>query len=128
VSARRPGEDPRLVRLTRLCLDLPEAGRRDLGPHAGFEVRKRTFAYYLDDHHGDGIVGLNCKVPLGENTDLVALAPERYYLPAYVGHRGWVGLRLDRGAIDWKEVAELVAGSYRLVAPRRLVALLDAGG
>jgi predicted DNA-binding protein (MmcQ/YjbR family) len=113
-------EDPRLARLTGICLALPEATREDMGQHAAFQVRKKTFAYYLDDHHGDGIVAVTCKVPLGENTDLVAIAPEKYYLPAYLASKGWIALRLDRGEIDWTEVTELMAGSYRLVAPKRL--------
>ena len=62
-----------------------------------------------------------CKMGLGENEEIVRADPERFYLPAYVGHRGWVALRLDLGEIDWEEVAGLVAGSYSLVAPKRLV-------
>jgi hypothetical protein len=115
-------ERPQLARLTQIALALPEATRQDSGHHVAFLVRKRTFAYFLDNHHGDGIVGVCCKVPLGENADLVAAEPERYYMPAYIGPRGWVGLRLDVGAVDWKEVGELVRESYRLVAPKRLAA------
>ena len=89
--------DPRLARLTAICLALPEATRRDLGRHASFLVRKKTFAYYLDDHHGDGIVAVCCKVALGENADLAAADPARFYLPAYIGPRGWVGLRPPGG-------------------------------
>jgi hypothetical protein len=117
-------EDPRLVRLTDICLGLPEATRQDSGRHASFLVRKKTFAYFLDNHHGDGIVAVCCKVALGENADLAAAEPARFYLPAYIGPRGWVGLRLDGGAIDWSEVTELVTGSYRLAAPKRLAALV----
>ena len=117
-------EDPRLVRLTGICLGLPEATRQDTGRHASFLVRKKTFAYFLDNHHGDGIVAVCCKVALGENADLAAADPARFYLPAYIGPRGWVGLRLDGGAIDWSEVTEVVAGSYRLAAPKRLAALI----
>ncbi|HSS52100.1 MAG TPA: MmcQ/YjbR family DNA-binding protein [Thermoanaerobaculia bacterium] len=117
-------EDPRLVRLTEICLELPEATRQDSGSHASFLVRKKTFAYFLDNHHGDGIVAVCCKMALGENADLAAADPASFYLPAYIGPRGWVGLRLDGGAIDWREVAELVAGSYRLAAPKRLAALV----
>lgn len=116
-------EDPRLVRLTEICLGLPEATRQDSGSHASFLVRKKTFAYFLDNHHGDGIVAVCCKVALGENADLAAADPARFYLPAYIGPRGWVGLRLDGGAVDWSEVRELVAGSYRLAAPKRLATL-----
>lgn len=119
-------EDPRLARLTALCLTLPEAKRALRGRQAAFRVRNRVFAYYLDDHHGDRIVALCCKTARGEQTDWVAADPSRFYLPAYIGPRGWVGLRLDRGRIGWREVADLVRESYRLVAPRRLAALAGA--
>jgi len=110
----QPGkEDRRLVRLTKICLALPEATREIQGAHAGFLVRKKTFAYFLNDHHGDGRVAVTCKVLPGENTALIAAQP-----------KGWVALRLDAGEVDWKEVAELAACSYRLVAPKRLTARL----
>lgn len=116
-------EDPRLVRLAALCLALPEATREDMGRHASFRVRKKVFAYYLDDHHGDGIVAVCCKTALGEHRDLAESDPERYYVPAYIGPRGWVGIRLDVGKVDWDEVAERVAESYRMVAPKKLAGL-----
>ncbi len=123
----KPKEDARLTRLTKICLALPEATRQIMGRHAGFYVRKKTFVYFLDDHHGDGIVGINCKVLPGDNTALIAADPRRFYMPAYVGSKGWVGLRLDTGKIDWEEVEELVTHSYRLVAPKRLAASVKAG-
>ncbi|HTS13974.1 MAG TPA: MmcQ/YjbR family DNA-binding protein [Candidatus Limnocylindrales bacterium] len=113
-------EDPRLARISKLALALPEASRRLHGSHAAFIVRGRNFAYFLDNHHGDGIVAITCKVMPGENTALVAAQPGRFYLPAYVGPRGWVALRLDAGAIDWNEVRDLLVCSYQLVAPKRL--------
>jgi predicted DNA-binding protein (MmcQ/YjbR family) len=109
-----------LERLTAICAALPEAVREVTGRHAGFKVRGRTFAYYLDDHHGDGMVALNAKLPPGESEALVETAPERYHRPAYLGARGWVGLRLDTPEVDWDEVADLVHTSYGLVAPKRL--------
>ena len=124
---KQPKEDARLARLTKICLTLPEAKREIMGRHAGFSVRKKTFAYFLNDHHGDGIVGLTCKVLPGDNTALIAADPARFYMPAYVGSRGWVGLRLDRAKIDWEEVEELVTHSYRLLAPKRLAASVKAG-
>jgi hypothetical protein len=63
----------------------------------------------------------------GVQEALVASAPERFFRPPYVGHRGWVGVYLDV-PVDWDEIAELVTDAYRVVAPRRLVAELDAGG
>jgi len=117
-----PEEDYRLTRLTRICLAMPEATRELMGRHAGFCVRNKKFAYFLDDHHGDGIVGITCKVLPGDNRALIASNPARFYMPAYVGSKGWVGLRLDVGEVDWEEVEELVTHSYRLVAPKRLAA------
>jgi len=116
-------EDPRLVRLTKICLAFPQVTRKILGRHAGFLVGKRTFAYFLNDHHGDGIVAVTCKALPGDNAALVAAQPDRFYLPAYIGPRGWVALRLDVGKVDWEEVRELVLGGYRLVAPKRLASL-----
>jgi len=113
-------EDRRLARLTKICLALPETSRERHGSHAGFRVQKKVFAYFLDNHHGDGIVAVSCKALPGDNTALVAADPARFYLPAYIGPRGWVALRLDRGEIDWDEVSELVRGSYLLMAPKRL--------
>lgn len=115
-----PAEDPRLSRLSQLALALPEATRLIAGTHAQFLVRKKTFSYFLDNHHGDGIVAVTCKVLPGDNKALVEAQPRRFYLPAYVASRGWVALRLDRGKIDWDEVRDLLLGSYGLVAPRRL--------
>jgi phosphoribosylglycinamide formyltransferase-1 len=110
--------------LTKIALALPEATREYRGSHAQFLVRKKTFAYFLNDHHGDGIVAVTCKVLPGDNTVLVAASPDRFYLPSYIGSRGWVALRLDVGRVDWDEVRELLAGSYRLAAPKRLAALV----
>lgn len=113
-------EDKRLTRLTEIALAFPEAQREIHGSHATFLVRKRPFAYFLDDHHGDGIVGFTCKVLPGENHSLVEAQPARFYRPAYLASRGWIALRLDRGKIDWGEVKELLLGSYAMIAPKRL--------
>jgi predicted DNA-binding protein (MmcQ/YjbR family) len=118
-------EDRRLVRLTKICLALPEPSRERSGSHATFRVRKKVFAYYLDNHHGDAIVSVCFKAVPGENAEMAALDPTRFYLPAYIGPRGWVGLRLDLGEVDWEEVADFVVDSYRLVAPQRLAALIN---
>jgi hypothetical protein len=117
-------EDPRLARVTKICLALPETSRYRHGSHAGFMVRKKIFAYYLDNHHGDGMVAIACKALPGDNAVLAAADPGRFYLPAYVGSRGWVALRLDAGVIDWDEARELLLGSYRLLAPKRLAAMV----
>ena len=64
-----------------------------------------------------------CKAPRGAQAVLVGSDPDRFFVPPYVGHHGWIGLWLDV-ELDWDEVAELVVGSYRLIAPKRLLALV----
>jgi predicted DNA-binding protein (MmcQ/YjbR family) len=115
-----------LSELSEICLALPEATRELRGDHASFRVRKKVFAYFLNNHHGDGIVSICGKALPGDNKILVASDPEKYYLPAYIGPRGWVGLRLDVGKVDWEEVKELVTGSYLQTAPRKLAAAVNS--
>ena len=119
VAAAEP-DDPRLARLTGICATLPEAEREIHGRHAQFRVRGRTFAWFLDDHHGDGRVAIHAKAPEGAAEALIEAEPDRFHRPAYLGHRGWIGLYLDVGEIDWDEVADVVVESYVLVAPKRL--------
>lgn len=97
------------------------------GRHAGFRVREKTFAWHTDDHHGDGMVAVTFKAGPGVQAALVGAEPAKFFVPPYLGPRGWIGLRLDRDEVDWDEVADLVTDSYRLIAPRRLVAQLDRG-
>jgi hypothetical protein len=115
-------EDARLLRLSAICAGLPEVERAIHGRHADFRVRKKVFAYFLDDHHGDGVVSVCAKTELGENVDRVHADPVLYFLPAYIGPKGWVGMRLDVGTIDWRMVENLVKLSYCLAAPKRLAA------
>jgi|SRR5882762_5326087 len=114
----------RLARLAEICLAYPEASRLDQGDHASFLVRKKVFAYYLNNHHGDQIVSICCKALPGDNQRLIEANPRKFYLPAYIGPRGWIGLRLDFSTVDWTEVRELVQGSYELSAPKKLLALI----
>jgi predicted DNA-binding protein (MmcQ/YjbR family) len=114
-------ENASLASLSKICLALPETERRDMNDHADFRVRGKVFAYFLNNHHGDKIVSVCCKSALGENVDRASREPNRFYLPAYIGPRGWFGLRLDGEAIDWAEVRNLVELSYGLVAPKRLL-------
>lgn len=109
-------------RIAKICLTLPETTEEVHGDHRTFRIgkAKKVFAYFLNNHHGDGIVSLCCKVAPGDNTWLANAQPARYYLPAYIGPRGWVGLRVDQGRIDWDEVSELVKDSYRRTAPAKL--------
>jgi predicted DNA-binding protein (MmcQ/YjbR family) len=104
---------------------LLETLREDTGDHSNFKVRKKPFVYFLNNHHGDRIVSVCCKAAMGENVDRASREPARFYLPAYIGPRGWFGLRLDGPAVDWAEVKNLVELSYRLAAPKTLINALD---
>jgi hypothetical protein len=122
--AKRCIENSSLARVTEIARSLPESTRQLYGSHAQFQVRKRTFAYFLDNHHGDGIVAITCKALPGDNKVLAEAQPARFYLPDYLAHKGWVALRLDVGKVDWDEVRELLLGSYALIAPKRLADLM----
>lgn len=116
--------DAALVEVRRICLDLPEATEKLSHSSPTFFVRK-TFVMFHDDHHGDGRLAIWCAAPDGAQALMVESEPERFFVPPYVGHRGWLGVRLDVD-VDWDEVAAIVEDAYRTVAPRKLVAMLDA--
>jgi hypothetical protein len=123
---RRPTTDARvakaaLARLTKICLALPEATSEAKASHASFEVGKKSFAYFLDNHHGDELIVACVRVPKGENARLAKKDPKRFTLPAYMASNGWVGVRVDVPKVDWDDLAERVGASYRSVAPKRLL-------
>lgn len=118
----------RRKRLLRLCRALPEVDESAIGhanQHLAFRVRKKTFAYYLFDHHGDGRVALCCKAEPGDQGRLVEGDARRFFVPPYLGPRGWVGVRLDLSRVNWGEIAYLLGMAYRLSAPRSLLARLE---
>jgi hypothetical protein len=124
--ARAAVADP-LALLRGLCLAMPEATERlSHGEPAWFVRGRKTFVTYADHHHDDRLA-FWCAAPEGAQAALVAADPERYFVPPYVGGRGWLGVRLDV-PVDPDEIAELVADAYRVVAPRTLVARLDGAG
>ena len=118
--ATRTREDRRLRLLSAVCLALPEADRTLCGAHADFRVRGKIFAYFLKNHGGDGITAACFKTRLGEHIERAKQTPDRFYLPRFIGRRGWLGLRLDLGDINWDEVRTLAAISYDLAAPKAL--------
>jgi hypothetical protein len=118
MTATRP--EP-LERLRRLCMELPEATERlSHGEPTWFVGGKRSFVMFADHHHDDRLA-FWCAAPPGAQQALVAADPGRFFVPPYVGHRGWLGVRLDV-PLDWEEIAELVADAHRMVAPKRLLA------
>jgi hypothetical protein len=111
-----------LERVREHCLSLPDTSERlSHGSPAWFIGGKKTFVMYLDDHHGDGRLALWCAAPSGAQDGLVRGAPEHYFVPPYVGHRGWIGVRLDRG-LAWEDVAGAIEEAWLSVAPPKLVA------
>ena len=115
-----------LQRLRDLCLRLPEATERPSHGEPAFFVRdKKLFVMLDDDHHGSGHLAFWCAAPPGAQEALVAADPQRYFRPPYVGSRGWLGVRLDADP-QWDEIAEIVRDAYRQIAPKTLVARLDA--
>jgi hypothetical protein len=112
-----------LERVRALCLALPETSERLSHGSPTFFIREtRSFVTFQDNHHGDGRLALWAAAPPGLQAMLVDGAPEQYFVPAYVGHQGWVGVRLDRG-LDWDEIAGVVEDAWLTRAPKRLAEL-----
>lgn len=116
--------DP-VARLRAICLGLPEARERLSHGEAAFYVAgAKQFVMVDDHHHGAPHLAFWCAAPPGAQEARIAEDPTRYFRPPYVGHRGWLGVRID-GAPDWEVVAELVRDAYRQVAPAGLRARLE---
>jgi predicted DNA-binding protein (MmcQ/YjbR family) len=111
-------------RLRKICLLLPEAVEKPFAGHTapGFRVRDKFFAM-VSDHQGQ--VAVWCKAPPGAQEILTGADPRCFFVPPYLGPKGWVGVRLD-GSVDWNIVEDLILDSYRLTAPKRLAQQLDA--
>lgn len=110
-----------LEQIRAICLDLPETSERLSHGAPTFFVRgKRAFLMVLMNHHGDGRFAIWCAAGEGMQRMLVEADPERFFVPPYVGHRGWLGVRLDCG-IEWNELAGIAEDAYAEVAPAKLV-------
>jgi len=122
---RRPNSRPEvLTKVRELCLALPEASEKEAWGSPTFRVRGKMFVMYMDNHHGDGRVALWCNATHDGRDTLVQADDNRFFVPPYMGARGWLGVRLDK-RLGWKRITALVEESYRLTAPKRLAALLD---
>lgn len=107
-----------------LCAAYPEVSERLSHGTPTFFIRdKKTLCHVWEDHHGDGELALWCAAPPGVQAELVEREPDRFFVPKYVGHRGWIGVRLDVDP-DWDEVDEILRDAYRLVGPKKLAAEL----
>jgi predicted DNA-binding protein (MmcQ/YjbR family) len=111
-------------RLRKICLALPEATEKEAWGDPTWRVKDKIFAM---EKRGDGRISVWFKAPEGSQQVLVGSDGERFFIPPYVGHKGWVGMRLDRGP-DWKEVDLLIRRSYRLTAPKKLAVRIDDEG
>jgi hypothetical protein len=119
------GSARHLQRVRKLALALPEANERASHGMPTFWVNdKKTFANYADDHHGVGFIAIWFATLPGAQAALTQSDPERFFLPPYVAHRGWAGLRLD-ASTDWALVKAILVDAYCAVAPPRLVALVE---
>ncbi len=114
-------EESLLKQVAGICLALAGVTQETRPSCTIFRAGKKVFVYFLNEDHSDGILSVCCKVFPGDNQALVAAEPKRFYLPDYIGAKGWVGLRLDVGKVDWEEVQQLVLGSYKLTAPKKLL-------
>ncbi|HEX4520728.1 MAG TPA: MmcQ/YjbR family DNA-binding protein [Gaiellaceae bacterium] len=117
-----------LERLRGICLGLPEVEERLSHGAPTFFVRgKKAFLMAFQNHHGDGRFAIWCAAPDGVQSMLVEADPEKFFVPPYVGHRGWLGVRLDRG-LDWNELAGIAEDAFAEVAPAKLVELAARAG
>ncbi|HEV8367983.1 MAG TPA: MmcQ/YjbR family DNA-binding protein [Pyrinomonadaceae bacterium] len=116
----------RRKRLVEICVAFPEVSYETVGDgHISFRVRKRIFAYYLYDHHGDGIIAFCCKSNLNEQRRLIREDAESFFVPAYLGARGWIAIRLDLEVVEWDTISELARQAFLSIAPRTLAALVE---
>jgi hypothetical protein len=115
------------VQIRELCLSFPGTSERTShGAPTFFIQEKKQFVQYHINHHGDGKIALWYAAPSGVQMLLVESQPDHYYIPAYVGHLGWIGIRLDRAA-SWEEIASVIGDAYLARAPKKLIALLAEG-
>jgi hypothetical protein len=118
------GQAQTTARIRKLCLELPEVAEKPFGGHTSpaFRVRDKMFVVVSEDQSS-----MTLKAPRGVQGILINADPERFFVPKYVGSKGWVGVRLDGAArIDWDEIEELICESYVMTAPKRLVAQWEA--
>jgi hypothetical protein len=124
--AASKASERQLQRVRKICLSFPEVTERPShGSPAWFVRDKKTIVMFVDDHHGDGILGVWCAAPPGVQQTMIEEEPDRFFRPPYVGGRGWLGVRLDRPCPD-DELRAILADAFRCIAPNTLVRQLDA--
>ncbi len=125
MAAQSPRAQEALHHLKRICLALPEVSLRPSHQTPTFFIRdKKVLCHLWDNHHGDGRLAIWCPAQPGVQSELIERESDRFFVPPYVGHRGWVGVRLDID-VDWDEIRSIVTEAYRVTAPKTLVKALD---
>lgn len=112
-----------LQRVRRLCLSLPETFEKLSHGEPTFFVGKKVFAMFANHHHHDGHLAVWVPAPTGFQAMLIEAAPEKFFKPPYVGVRGWIGI--EPGRLSDDELASHLRAAYRLIAPKKLQALVD---
>jgi hypothetical protein len=105
-------------RIRSICLALPGTEERASHGSPAFFAGRQFVMLWPDGHHDDEFPHLWCAAPPGVQEELTSTEPDRFFRPPYVGHRGWIGVRLD-GDVDWDEIARICAEAHRLIAPAR---------
>jgi hypothetical protein len=117
-----PGADEARARVKAIVESFPE-GIAELanGVHLKLQVRGKKFGWFMEDHHGDGRLAINCKAVPGLSHSLAEAVPTVFHIPKYVGHKGWIGIWVDVPEVDWEEVEDLLKEAYSLSAPKALL-------
>ena len=116
----------RRAQLVEICKAFPKVEVEAAGEqHLAFRIQKKTFAYYLFDHHDDGRIAFCCKSSLSEQRRQVREDPDTYFVPPYLGPKGWIAIRLDSDNVNWEIVSEFARLAYQALAPRKLAALVE---
>jgi hypothetical protein len=113
----------RKAHLARICEGYPETVTTSAAghEHLSLEVAGKRFGYYLYQHFGDdGRSGAVLKAPAGVQELLVGSDPDRFWVPAFVGRHGWIGIRFDLEEPDWDEVTDLVRQAWFMTAPKKI--------
>ena len=116
----------RRAQLIEICGAFPKVEVEVAGEqHLAFRIQKKTFTYYLFDHHGDGRIAFCFKSSLSDQRRQVREDPDNFFVPPYLGSKGWIAIRLDSDDIDWESIAEFARRAYQALAPRKLAALVE---
>jgi hypothetical protein len=113
--------ESRRSHLVKICKSFPEVTVEPVNEHLKISIRKKTLAYYQFDHHGDGMISLVCKSNHNDQRRMIRTDPEMFFVPDYLGAKGWLGIRLDLAEVDWDTVTYSLQRAYQELAPKKLV-------